>query len=381
MRHETKTSARILAVDDNPTNLEILEELLSEKYDLKTAATGQVALELCADYVPDIVLLDVMMPGIDGFEVCRQIRANRALRFIKILMISAKGRITERIKGYEAGADDYIVKPFEEEELLAKLQVYLRLKSVQELDQIKSEFTMTVTHELRTPMTIVNNVLSNVLANVYGDINPRVQQELLTAQASITRLGSIVANFFDISRFEAGQMTLKNACFDIEPVIFKVVKVLSPKASARNIKINVHHIQKHLQIYADQEMVSKILKHLIENAVKFINVGGRIDVEVIDNVDEIQFEIKDDGPGIEPGSIEKIFDRFVQVQKHIGPGQHGTGLGLSIVKKLIEMHDGRIWVESVVGKGSKFCFTLPKAIQIPDTTNNSEKMATLIENA
>ena len=121
--------SRILVVDDSPTNIKIAKVTLGEIYHLATAVTGEEALQIAPDFQPDVILLDIMMPGIDGYEVCREIRGNPALRNTKIIMVSAKAMVSERLEGYEAGADDYITKPFEEDELLAKVRVFLRLKS------------------------------------------------------------------------------------------------------------------------------------------------------------------------------------------------------------------------------------------------------------
>ena len=147
---------RILIVDDNPINVEILEEaLLDEGYYLETAASGEEALEIAPDFHPALILLDVMMPGIGGYETCRRIRANLSLRHIKIIMVSAKALISERMQGFEAGADDYITKPFDIEEFLAKVRVYMRLKFVEEVDQLKSDLLSLLNHETGTPLNSI----------------------------------------------------------------------------------------------------------------------------------------------------------------------------------------------------------------------------------
>ncbi len=120
---------KILAVDDNPTNLAVVEELLGSHYILMTASTGEEALKIAQEFQPDLIVLDIMMPGIDGYEVCRQIRMNPSLRYTKIIVVSVKATVPERLKGYQAGADDYLTKPYDEEELLAKIQAHLRLKA------------------------------------------------------------------------------------------------------------------------------------------------------------------------------------------------------------------------------------------------------------
>src|SRR5262249_4506566 len=145
-------NTRILIVDDHPTNIAILEEILGEHYTLKTATCGEEALAVALDFQPALVLLDIMMPGFGGYETCRQIRAHPSLRHIKIIMVSARALVAERLQGYEAGADDYITKPFDEEELVAKVRVHMRLSSLEEVEQFTSDVLTLLRHETRTPL-------------------------------------------------------------------------------------------------------------------------------------------------------------------------------------------------------------------------------------
>src|SRR5262244_2428635 len=145
-------TTRILIVDDHPTNVAILEEILEEHYTLKTATCGEEALAIALDFQPALILLDIMMPGIGGYETCRRIRAHPALRNIKIIMVSARALVAERLQGYEAGADDYITKPFDEEELVAKVRVHMRLRSLEEVEQFTSNVLTLLRHETRTPL-------------------------------------------------------------------------------------------------------------------------------------------------------------------------------------------------------------------------------------
>ena len=145
--------SRILIIDDNPTNIDILEEMFEDSYQLTTSSSGEEALNVAEGFNPDLILLDVMMPGIDGYETCLKLRSHPTLQYTKIIMVSAKALLTERMQGYEAGADDYVTKPFDREELLAKVQVYLRLKSIEEVDRLKSGVLHWVCHETRTPLS------------------------------------------------------------------------------------------------------------------------------------------------------------------------------------------------------------------------------------
>ena len=143
---------KILVVDDHPTNLAIVEEILGDDYELKVASTGEEALAVAPDWRPDLVLLDIMMPGIDGYETCRRLLAVPELRHTKVILVSAKAMVADRIEGYQAGADDYITKPFQPEELEAKVRVFLRLKSAEEVNELKGRFLANMSHEIRTPM-------------------------------------------------------------------------------------------------------------------------------------------------------------------------------------------------------------------------------------
>ncbi|MFQ5461963.1 MAG: response regulator [Phycisphaerae bacterium] len=152
-----QTEKKILAVDDSPMNIAIVQKMLGDDFCVKAAINGEEALEIAREFKPDIALLDIMMPGIDGYEVCRRMRADHVMQKTKIIMISAKAMLSERLDGYAAGADDYITKPFEEAELMAKIRVYLRLKSVEEVDQLRTGVLSLLGHEMQTR---INGILS-----------------------------------------------------------------------------------------------------------------------------------------------------------------------------------------------------------------------------
>ncbi|MFO1433075.1 MAG: response regulator [Candidatus Competibacteraceae bacterium] len=164
------TKEKILIVDDNPTNIEILEEYLEDDYELAIATSGEEALQKAATFQPALILLDIMMPGMDGYEVCRRIRAHPQLCQAKIIIVSAKAMLTERLEGYTAGADDYITKPFDEEELLAKVRVYLRLKAAEAMDQLKGNLLALLGHEACTPLTGIISPVEMLLENEDMDL-------------------------------------------------------------------------------------------------------------------------------------------------------------------------------------------------------------------
>ena len=362
-----QNKSKILAVDDNPTNNEIIQEMLSEDYDLQIATTGEEALKVAADFRPDLVLLDIMMPGIDGYEVCRRLRASSNLKYTKIILVSAKSMTSERLEGYEAGADDYIAKPFDDDEFRAKVKVYLRLKHIEEMDQMRLDFSATVTHEMGTPLNVIKGFISNALEGVHGKINPELRQQLEVASRNADRLGRIITNFFEISRIDAGKVEQQMTRFDIRDMILEVVDKLQPMATSRQIKLKAEKPRKKLFINADREKLVITLTHIVENAIKFIHEGGSINVRVNSHSGKMRIDVEDNGPGIPHHNVDRIFDRFVQVERQDGPGEHGTGLGLAIAKGLIELHGGSIWVQNKPEGGSVFSFEIPKSHSAKNT--------------
>ncbi len=228
-----------------------------------------------------------------------------------------------------------------------------------EQERLKSEFVASVSHEIRTPLSIFKNIVSNALAGVKGHLNPKLRESLEMANGTIDRLARIINEFLDISKIEAGKMRLHLAQFDVRSAVSETVKVLSILANEKDIELKTFLPDCELVINADRDRIEQTLINLISNGIKFAPAGGHIWVRAKQLDATVAVEVEDDGPGIEASDIDKIFDRFVQIEKQIGPGEQGTGLGLSIAKELIEMHGGRIEVESELGRGTTFTVFLP----------------------
>ena len=231
---------------------------------------------------------------------------------------------------------------------------------LREHDRLKSEFVRTVSHELRTPLCIFKNITSNAMAGVMGKISNKLYESLKMAEQSIDRLSGIISDFLDISKIEADDLELNMESIDVQTVLAEIVDSLQALARAKGIEIKLASCAETPQVSADATRFVQILTNLIGNAIKFIPANGHITVAVKDCADEVRFTVADDGPGLSEQEVAKVFDRFVQIHLIAGPGEHGTGLGLTITRKLVEMHGGRIWVESALGEGCRFHFVLPK---------------------
>ncbi len=225
--------------------------------------------------------------------------------------------------------------------------------------RLKSEFVATVSHEIRTPLSIFKNIVSNALAGVTGQLSPKLRENLEMANRTVNRLARIVSDFLDISKIEAGRMELLRIQFDIQSAITDSVNSLAPLADKKGIELKSYMPGCELLIDADRDRIEQALINLISNAIKYAPEGGNVNVraKVLDG--QVAVEVEDNGPGIERGDLDKIFDRFVQIEKPVGPGEHGTGLGLSIAKEVVELHGGKIEVESEPSQGTTFIIFLP----------------------
>ncbi len=233
-------------------------------------------------------------------------------------------------------------------------------KKLEQLDQLKDDFVSTVSHELRTPLTTMKEFVSIVLDEIPGKINKEQKEYLNIIHGNIDRLARIIANLLDISKIEAKKMELKKTLVNIETLAKDVVSGFKAKTDAKHSTIETSFPKALSDVYIDADRITQVFTNLIDNAIKFTPEKGKIVVEIKTGEKEIECSVSDTGIGIAPGNRDKLFEKFVQIERTAGPGTKGTGLGLAIIKDLVQLHNGKIWVESSLDKGSRFIFTLPK---------------------
>ncbi len=229
-----------------------------------------------------------------------------------------------------------------------------------EVDRMKTEFISTVSHELRTPLTTMKEFVSIMLDGIPGKINKDQKEYLSIVKRNIDRLARIIASLLDISRIEAGRVELRKTMVNIVGLARDVVTNLKASADGKHISLKTLFPQGLSDVYIDSDRITQVFTNLINNAIKFTPEGGRIAVELRSGKKELECSVTDTGIGIAPEDRDKAFERFRQIGRTAGAGAKGTGLGLPITKELVQMHKGKIWLESEVGKGSKFIFTLPR---------------------
>ena len=348
---------KVLIVDDNPTNVAILEEILEEEYTLETALSGEEALEIAPDFRPALVLLDIMMPGIDGYETCRRIRATQRLRATKIIMVSARSSLQERLQGYEAGADDYIVKPFDEQELMAKVRVYLRLKSVEEMEQLKSNILSLLSHEVRTPLHTL--LMSTDLMLMDDEMDVEMQRRCLNnIREGADRLHTFFQRIIKLSTMQAGDCDMQFAAGDLCEIVRGAITEVSPRAGEREVSIEPE-LEEPGTALLDRMQMKEVVTAMLDNAIRFSPPRGRIVVGVRREGESVRLQVSDQGQGIDPDFLPYVFGEFADadVEHHT----QGHGLSMAIARQIVQAHSGTIDVESKQGEGTTFTVELPMA--------------------
>jgi signal transduction histidine kinase len=345
----------ILVVDDNPTNLAIMEEILVGHYELVFAASGEECLELVGQCRPDIVLLDIMMPGIDGYETCRRLREREDLSHTKVVLVSARAMFSERLAGYEAGADDYLTKPFREEELLAKLRIFLRLKNVEEVNKLKTDILSLIQHDLRTPLNGLVGAAGMLASPGIGDRERGELAEIITSSAD--RL----LHFFDravfLSRLTSGEVMAAPQPDDLQAIVRHAVDRVRSAQAERKVSFRVEGGVSSV-VAIDRRLLTDALVIVLDNAVDHSPEGAEVCVRLIEGPHDVTVAVSDCGSGIRKSLRSRLFEAFHGNVRH---GGSGTGMNLAIARQILAQHDGNIRLDEGVEQGATFLITLPVA--------------------
>jgi signal transduction histidine kinase/GGDEF domain-containing protein len=372
--------ARILVVDDEEGIRDFLFNALPQmgRFTVELAGNAEEALEKIAQGNFDLVLTDLKMPNTDGLKLIDEI--TRSNPEILTVLMTGYGTIESVLEAMKRGASDYLTKPFDLEEMPIRIQKaldqrqrFVKLRDfatqleranqeLRRIDEMKSEFISVASHELRTPLAAINNAVHLILNRKTGEINETQAKFLSMAKRNIDRLTQILNDLLDSSRIEAGKIQMKIEELDLKGPIEFILSTFKPQAEGKSIRLQMEIPQELPSVYGDRGKVEQILMNLVGNAIKFTPEGGLVSVLARlwnGKRGMVAISVQDSGIGIPKDQLEKVFERFYQVEDSLNRSVSGTGLGLAITKGLVEAHQGKIWAESEVGVGSTFTFTLP----------------------
>jgi two-component system sensor histidine kinase/response regulator len=347
-------SQTILIVDDTPANLLLLSRMLTDRgYRPIQALSGELALEVAHKERPDLILLDIAMPKMNGYEVCERLKADPALKDIPIIFISALSGTIDKVKAFSLGCVDYVTKPFQFEEVYARVQTHLQ---VRRLEKLRDDLTHMIVHDLRNPLSGICGVLDVLELRESRSLSVGAQKLVTSARRSASELRNMIASLLDVSKMEGGEMKLHREPCDLAALIRDVVATTQPLPGNRLVSCDVAGAMA-VTVAVDVGLLRRVLQNLLSNALKYTPESGTVRIVVTPTPSEVRVEVVDAGPGIAPEYHQRIFEKFGQVEDCLN--RLGTGLGLTFCKLAVEAHGGRIGVESEVGKGSTFWFTLP----------------------
>lgn len=354
---------KILIVDDVTKNIQLVASFLKQAgYDINFALNGKDALRHIAREQFDLILLDIMMPEMDGLEVCHQIKSKKESKDIPVIFLTAKSDVESINTAFEVGGVDYITKPFNRTELLARVRTHLELQSqrrhLEELNATKDKFFSIIGHDLKSPL----NQLMSLSKIIQNELKTGREEEVirmanhLTESAKSARL--LLENLLEWSRSQTGKINYSPEPIDLSEITREVVDLLAQNAVQKSIKIK-SGVNSDIMAFADGNMVKTILRNLISNSIKFTNRGGEIILSADQDSGMVTYAVADNGIGIREEDVKKLFRIDVNPNMIGESPEKGTGLGLILCKEFVELNGGEIWAESKWRQGTTFKFKVP----------------------
>lgn len=358
-----RSELKILIVDDIPENLQVVASTLEpEGYQLRFAEDGESALEAVAGEAIDLILLDIMMPGMDGFEVCARLKSNPETHEVPIIFITAKADNESIVKGFRAGGVDYVTKPFQVEELRARVGTHLKLRQreieLEQLNQAKDRFMSVLSHDLKIPMRGINGFLG-VMQEQFEQMSiAELRENLRLLSQAADNFTSMVQNLLGYSSIQSGLAAFRPDELELAPIFEDVARMFSVDGERKGIVWTLD-AEEDSRVFADLEMTQSILRNLVSNAVKYCDAEGAIRISARPDDTEMVIIVEDDGCGISEENLATLFNLDRDVKEIGARGEITSGMGLVLAKECVERHGGRIWVESDFDKGTRVSFTLP----------------------
>lgn len=354
----------ILVVDDNQINLKVVSSFLKDQnYNIEYALNGFDALKILHIRKIDLIVMDVLMPQMDGFETTKIIKSEDKLKEIPIIFLTAKAQTKDIIEGFHAGAVDYIAKPFKGEELILRIKNHLELaeakQTIIQFQKTRDRLYSILAHDIRSPLTSITMLLDGLSGN-YIEPNSSSFKSLVSAISLSTKNTlTLIQNILEWTKIQSYDIGLFTENIDLQIVIEKCISLLLLNLQEKNIQIHCN-IPSNTTVFVDEITVSNIFRNLIANAIKFTKTGGNIYISSSESSDYVDIVIQDTGIGMSSQIIEKIFDKDEHFTCRGTNNEPGTGLGLYMVKDFVKLNKGILKVESEIDKGTIFTISLPK---------------------
>lgn len=366
-----KSEYKILIVDDVMSNVLLLKVLLTnEKFNIVTATNGTQALELAHKEQPDLVLLDVMMPDMSGFEVAQQLKAHADTCEIPIIFLTALNSTADIVKGFQVGGNDFISKPFNKEELIIRVTHQISLVAakriiLQQTEELRKTIVgrdklySVIAHDLRSPMGSIKMVLNMLILNLPGNVIGNDMYEMLTmANRTTEEVFTLLDNLLKWTKSQIGKLNVVYQDFDLVGVTEGVVEIFNMVAELKKITVELRHPEM-LEVRADIDMIKTVIRNLVSNAIKFSNSDGVISVDIKAEGQMAVVSVKDCGCGISEENQAKLFHTDTHFSTFGTNNEEGSGLGLLLCQDFAVKNGGRLWFESQEGVGSTFYFSIP----------------------
>ena len=364
----------ILVVDDIASNIILMKAILSrEGYNVSTAGNGKDAISIIEKTPPDLLLLDVMMPQMDGFQVCTHIRNMVGMNDMPIILLTALNSNDDIVKGFSVGANDFVSKPFNNDVLLMRIKFQLSMvaslriikSQSEELEKIiKSRDIMysIIAHDLRSPLATTRMVMNYVV----DEINQyKLDSDIVDMLQNVNTISEDAFNLFDNllkwTKSQTGRLNSIKQKVEISELVHSSIDVLQTVASSKGIDIEVINLPEKINVSVDIDMMKTVFRNIISNAIKFSKSGDKITIVISEkDEDNICIEVKDQGCGISPENVSKIMDGNIDFSTNGTSEESGSGLGLMLTRDFIERNGGKLQLVSQMGVGSTFSFCIPK---------------------
>lgn len=363
------TAANILVVDDMAENLRLLASILEPLgFEVRPVTSGRQALAAAEQAPPDLVLLDVSMPEMSGYEVCEAFKAQPELREIPIIFLTAHSDIADKVKAFSVGGVDFISKPFHPEEVQARVKTHLALRrahlelsdsylKLRQLEQLRDDLVHMVVHDMRSPLTVLVGHL-NFLRDDSSGLSKEGAEDLNAAIMGAQALARMTNELLDVSRMEEGTLPLRPTEQDLADLAAQVRRSFEGLERGRRIELEA---SEPLRVTCDEGVIRRVLENLVNNALKHAPPSSLVRIGCRATGGAARFEVWDEGPGVPPEARQRIFEKFGAVAARKANDYHSAGLGLAFCKLAVEAHQGSIGVEACQPQGSGFWFELPLA--------------------